>query len=69
VQSKIMAIADIYDALTAGDRPYKKAISVERALAIMEGERQAGLIDGDLLGLFVAEKVYERTRAGAGGAD
>ena len=63
VQSKMMTIADIYDALTASDRPYKRAVAVERALDILQEERKAGLIDGSLLDLFIEAKVYERTAA------
>ena len=62
LQSKIMTISDIYDALTAADRPYKKATSVEQALDILDYERKAGNIDGTLLALFIEAKVYERTR-------
>src|SRR5207245_9960250 len=62
IQSKIMTISDIYDALTAADRPYKKATSVEQALDILDYERKAGNIDGTLLALFIEAKVYERTR-------
>ena len=62
IQSKIMTISDIYDALTAADRPYKKATSVEQALDILDYERKAGNIDGTLLALFVEAQVYERTR-------
>ncbi len=61
LQSKIMTISDIYDALTAADRPYKKAISVERALDILGYERNAGAIDPVLLNLFIEAKVFERT--------
>ncbi|MBI3638095.1 MAG: GAF domain-containing protein [Candidatus Rokubacteria bacterium] len=63
VQSRIMAIADIYDALTAADRPYKKAVPLDTALDILIAERKAGHIDAELLELFIAAKVYERTRA------
>ncbi|MBI4638112.1 MAG: GAF domain-containing protein [Candidatus Rokubacteria bacterium] len=62
VQSKMMAIGDIFDALTAGDRPYKGAVPVEAALDILGEERVAGNIDRDLLDLFIEAKVYERTR-------
>ena len=62
IQSKIMTISDIYDALTAADRPYKKVTSVEQALDILDYERKAGNIDGTLLALFVEAHVYERTR-------
>jgi HD-GYP domain-containing protein (c-di-GMP phosphodiesterase class II) len=61
VQSKMMTIADIYDALTAGDRPYKKSISRDEALDILGHERRAGHVDGALLDLFIEAKIYERT--------
>jgi HD-GYP domain-containing protein (c-di-GMP phosphodiesterase class II) len=61
VQSRIMTIADIFDALTAADRPYKRAVPVEQALAILEEERRAGDLDGELLDLFVSARVFERT--------
>jgi HD-GYP domain-containing protein (c-di-GMP phosphodiesterase class II) len=63
VQSKMMTIADIYDALTAADRPYKRAVPMKRALDILQEERKAGLLDGVLLDLFIEAKVYERTGA------
>jgi HD-GYP domain-containing protein (c-di-GMP phosphodiesterase class II) len=65
VQSKMMTIADIYDALVAWDRPYKKAVPVTRALDILHEEAGQGKIDRDLLGLFVEAKVFERTLAEA----
>ncbi|MBI4607615.1 MAG: GAF domain-containing protein [Candidatus Rokubacteria bacterium] len=61
--SKMMTISDIYDALTAADRPYKKAVPVERALDILNYERKAGLIDPVLLDLFIEAKIFERTRS------
>jgi len=67
LQSKMMTIADIYDALTASDRPYKRAITTEKALDILDYERKAGNIDGVLLDLFVDAKVYERTRPAPSG--
>jgi response regulator RpfG family c-di-GMP phosphodiesterase len=67
VQSKMMTISDIFDALVAWDRPYKKSVPVERALDILKEEAGQGKLDRDLLGLFIEAKVYERTlpRAGA----
>ncbi len=56
--SKIMAIADIYDALTAADRTYKKAIPRDRALQILESEAAAGFLDADLVNTFIDRKVY-----------
>jgi HD-GYP domain-containing protein (c-di-GMP phosphodiesterase class II) len=58
LQSKIMTIADIYDALTARDRPYKKAVPVERALAILGFEVKDGNIDPELVQAFVDAEVY-----------
>ncbi|MFQ5829886.1 MAG: HD domain-containing phosphohydrolase [Candidatus Methylomirabilia bacterium] len=60
-QSRTMTIADIYDALTAADRPYKKAVPAARALDILSSEGNAGLVDRVLLDLFIDAKVYERT--------
>jgi len=57
VQSKIMAIADVYDALTASDRPYKKAVPHPAALDILGQEARAGMLDGDLLRVFVQAEV------------
>jgi HD-GYP domain-containing protein (c-di-GMP phosphodiesterase class II) len=57
--AKIMAVADIFDALTAADRPYKKAVPVDRALNILEMEVKDRNIDGELVRLFKDNKVYE----------
>lgn len=65
IQSKIMTISDIFDALTAADRPYKKAVPLERALDILEYEKKAGAIDSALLNLFIDAKVYQRVAAGS----
>jgi HD-GYP domain-containing protein (c-di-GMP phosphodiesterase class II) len=61
VQSRMMTIADIYDALTATDRPYKKAVRIEDALDTLRAEQRAGAIDGHLLVLFVDARVFEHT--------
>jgi len=58
-QSKMMAIADIYDALTASDRPYKKAIPVEKALSILNMEVDRRHLDGELVQLFIDKKVFK----------
>jgi len=60
VQSRMMTIADIYDALTAADRPYKKALRAEEALAILDAECRAGALDSALLDLFIEARVFER---------
>ncbi|PHS18563.1 MAG: HD family phosphohydrolase [Kangiella sp.] len=56
--SKIMTIADIYDALTAQDRPYKKALPIEIALDILNDEAKKGKIEKSLLNTFIESKVY-----------
>lgn len=58
VQSKIMTIADIYDALTAGDRPYKRGLPEDEALDILHQEVAAGKIDQDLVKAFIQSKSY-----------
>jgi HD-GYP domain-containing protein (c-di-GMP phosphodiesterase class II) len=58
VQSQIMTIADIYDALTASDRPYKPRLSLDRTLAILHQEANAGKLDSHLLELFEQRQVY-----------
>ncbi len=63
VQTRILTICDIYDALTAGDRPYKKALSVEQALDLMAGECRAGHIDSGLFNVFVDAGVWSAANA------
>ncbi|TET37446.1 MAG: GAF domain-containing protein [Planctomycetota bacterium] len=58
--SRMMVIADIFDALTASDRPYKRAVPVEKALQILGYEESDGHIDPDLLKLFIDKKIYMR---------
>jgi response regulator RpfG family c-di-GMP phosphodiesterase len=61
VQSKLMAVADVYDALTAADRPYKAAVSVERSLEILEQEARVNLLDAEVLKIFIEARIFERT--------
>ena len=58
VQSKMMTIADIFDALSAQDRPYKPAVPLEHALDILHDEAAKGLIDAALLDLFRAAEIF-----------
>jgi HD-GYP domain-containing protein (c-di-GMP phosphodiesterase class II) len=58
-QSRIMTIADIFDALTAADRPYKKAVPIERALDIIHMEVKAGKCDAELFQIFTQAKCWE----------
>ncbi len=61
VQSKLMAVADVYDALVAADRPYKVAVSVPRSLEILEDETKAGLLDPEAFRIFLESRVFELT--------
>lgn len=58
LQSRMMTVSDIYDALTASDRPYKPAMSVDRALKILELEAKDGKLDGNAVQVFIDAKVY-----------
>ena len=60
LQARMMGIADIFEALTAVDRPYKKGMALSQALAIMCKMRNNGHIDPDLFEVFVREGVYLR---------
>ncbi len=59
VQTRMMTISDIYDALTATDRPYKRAVSADRAIQILHDEAKDGSLDPALLDAFVEARVYE----------
>jgi HD-GYP domain-containing protein (c-di-GMP phosphodiesterase class II)/DNA-binding response OmpR family regulator len=60
LQTRMMTIADIFDALTAADRPYKRAVPLARAIDIMYEEVKAQQLDPDLFQLFVDGRVFER---------
>lgn len=56
--SQMMAVTDIYDALVARDRPYKKAIQPQKALEILSHESSHGFLNKDLVDLFIRKKVF-----------
>ncbi|MCA9784113.1 MAG: GAF domain-containing protein [Candidatus Cloacimonetes bacterium] len=58
VGSRMMTISDIYDALTANDRPYKRAVPHQKALDILGFEIKDGKVDADLFDIFVSRKVW-----------
>lgn len=60
IPARIMAIADIFEALSASDRPYKRAKPLSVVLGIMREFRDAGHIDPDLFDLFLTSGVYRR---------
>ncbi|HEX6736183.1 MAG TPA: HD domain-containing phosphohydrolase [Azonexus sp.] len=59
-QARMMGIADIFEALTAKDRPYKEAMKLSQALKILENFRNNGHVDPDLLDVFVRSGVYRK---------
>jgi HD-GYP domain-containing protein (c-di-GMP phosphodiesterase class II) len=59
LQSKMMSIADIFDALTANDRPYKRAVPTDKAIDILGFEVKDGHLDSELVQLFVDSKAWE----------
>ena len=60
VQARVMGIADIFEALTAKDRPYKPGKTLSESLGILGRFKENGHIDPDLFDIFVREKVYLR---------
>ena len=60
VQARVMGIADIFEALTAKDRPYKKGKTLTESLQILGKFKLNGHIDPDLFDIFVRKKVYLR---------
>jgi len=60
IPARVMGIADIFEALTAKDRPYKQPMTVSRALRILGLMKEDNHIDPDLFDVFVREKVYMR---------
>ena len=61
LQAKMMTISDIYDALTAQDRPYKRAVPRDVALDILHSEAADGKLDSELLDVFVNRRIYQVT--------
>jgi len=60
VQARIMAIADIFEALTAKDRPYKEGKKLSEALRILTFMKQDNHIDPDLFDIFIQERLFEK---------
>jgi len=59
IQARIITISDIYEALIAKDRPYKKSLDPIKSLAILKEEAQNGKLDKELVRIFIEKKVYE----------
>jgi HD-GYP domain-containing protein (c-di-GMP phosphodiesterase class II) len=60
VQTRLMTVADIFDALTASDRPYKRALPPERALDILSAEAREGLLDTALVSMLIDSGAYRK---------
>ncbi|MDI1247099.1 MAG: GAF domain-containing protein [Rhodoferax sp.] len=60
VQARIMGIADIFEALTASDRPYKLGMKLSQAISIMVKMKDEGHIDADIFDVFLRQGVYLR---------
>ncbi len=60
IQTRMMTVSDIFDALTAADRPYKRAVPLQKALDIMSSEVKDGMLDPELFRLFTEGKVFDR---------
>ena len=60
IQARLMGVADIFEALTAADRPYKKAMPLSQALKILANMAKEGHVDPDLLEIFIQQKIYLR---------
>lgn len=58
LRARIMAIADVFEALTASDRPYKKAMAMSQAIAILDKMAATGHIDPELFQVFMEQEVY-----------
>ena len=59
-----MSISDIFDALTASDRPYKRAVPVDKALDILGYEVKDQHLDGELVKIFCEARVWEPVMTG-----
>jgi HD-GYP domain-containing protein (c-di-GMP phosphodiesterase class II) len=60
-QARILAVADIFDALTAVDRPYRSAIPPSKACQVLKAHAKAGRLDQDIVNLFTEKALYNKT--------
>ena len=56
----MLTISDIFDALTASDRPYKSAVPLKISLGILESEAKAGKVDADLVAVFIGAELWKK---------
>jgi hypothetical protein len=62
IQMRLITIADMFDALTASDRPYKPAVTADQALDFLRSQGESGLVDLDLVKLMAESRSYESSR-------
>ena len=67
LQSRILAVADVFEALTAADRSYKKPMSLEESFAILRKAAGKGELDKDVVELLIEDRVYESAFGGIRG--
>ena len=60
LQTRIITVADIFDALTSSDRPYKPTVTAERALEILRAEAAAGRLDAELVKVMAESESYRK---------
>jgi len=64
LQTRIMTVADIYEALVAKDRPYKKSMDPIKSLAVLKEEANSGRLDKELVRIFIEKRIYETKEDG-----
>jgi hypothetical protein len=60
VQTRMMTVSDIFDALTASDRPYKRAVPAQKALDIIAAEVKEEKLDADIVKVFIDAKIWQK---------
>ena len=60
LETRMIQLADMFDALTESDRPYKPAVPPEKALDIIRAEADAGLLDRDLVNIMAESQIYRQ---------
>jgi HD-GYP domain-containing protein (c-di-GMP phosphodiesterase class II) len=60
LQSRILAVADVFEALTASDRPYKKAMPIDKAVQVIGFMAKDGELDKELVGMFISDGLYQK---------
>ena len=60
--ARIMCVADVWDAVTAQDRPYKPPTPIDKACDILKGGAKSGEFDKDVVDLFIDERLWEKKK-------